>query len=97
MIFTQASMRETTYNNQKMTIGLNMSSIAGARMTGMGQTSVVNDANLTSVLGNEIILVDMGQVDDEDRPYLIVDKDSGKVYDIRKAEHVEHLTPKVNP
>lgn len=57
---------------------------------------LVNDANLRSFLGNdhEIELVDMGQIDDEDQKYLIVDKDTGNVYDIRKSEHVEHLTNK---
>jgi hypothetical protein len=42
-----------------MTIGMDMSTIAPARMTSM-EKSVANDANLTSFLGNEILLVDMG-------------------------------------
>jgi hypothetical protein len=28
-------------------------------------------------------LVDMGRIDEEDRQYLIVDKDTGDVYDMR--------------
>jgi hypothetical protein len=31
----------------------------------------------------EIELVDMGAIDETDRPYLIVDKDTGDVYDMR--------------
>ena len=34
----------------------------------------------------------MGNLDDEDHKYLIVDKDTGIVYDMRNEEHIEYLT-----
>ncbi len=30
----------------------------------------------------------MGRIDEEDRQYLIVDKDTGDVYDMRKEDHL---------
>ena len=27
--------------------------------------------------------LDMGQIDEEDKPFILIDKDTGKVYDIR--------------
>ena len=39
-----------------------------------------------------IDLIDMGQIDDEERPFMIVDKDTGHVYDIRRPDHVDALT-----
>lgn len=35
--------------------------------------------------------IDMGQIDEEERQYLIVDKDTGRVYDLRKEEQVDRL------
>jgi hypothetical protein len=37
----------------------------------------------------------MGEIDDEDKPFLIIDKDSGKVYDIRNENHLQRITDKV--
>lgn len=34
----------------------------------------------------------MGQFDDEDKMFLIIDKDTGRVYDIRNDMHVEKVT-----
>ena len=34
----------------------------------------------------------MGQIEEEQRPFMIVDKDSGKVYDSRNELHVGKLT-----
>lgn len=47
-----------------------------------------NTSRLLSVRSNseysqDIELVDMGRIDEEDRQYLIVDKDTGDVYDMR--------------
>jgi hypothetical protein len=36
--------------------------------------------------------VDMGEIDDEERPFMIIDKDTGKVYDIRDDKQLERLT-----
>lgn len=45
-----------------------------------------------SEYSQDIELVDMGRIDEEDRQYLIVDKDTGDVYDMRNQEHVDYLT-----
>jgi len=34
----------------------------------------------------------MGQIDEEERPFMIVDKDTGRVYDMRNDKHVDRLT-----
>ena len=39
----------------------------------------------------EMELVDMGRIDEEDRQYLIVDKDTGDVYDMRNQDHCDFL------
>lgn len=36
--------------------------------------------------------VDMGQIDEEERPFMIVDKDTGRIYDVRNDAQVERLT-----
>ena len=53
-----------------------------------------SDQNLVEFLGNEenILEVDMGQIDEEERPFKIVDKDTGRIYDIRNDKHIERLT-----
>lgn len=51
------------------------------------------DNNLAEFLGNEDYSeVDMGQIDEEELPFMIIDKDTGKVYDIRNDKHVERLS-----
>ena len=35
--------------------------------------------------------VDMGNIDEEDRPFIIIDKDFGKLYDIRNDKHIDRL------
>lgn len=44
-----------------------------------------------SEYSQDIELVDMGRIDDEDRQYLIIDKDTGDVYDMRNQEHIDYL------
>ena len=39
-----------------------------------------------------IDLIDMGQIDDEERPFMIVDKDTGNVYDMRRPDHINALS-----
>lgn len=34
----------------------------------------------------------MGQIEEEELPFMIIDKDSGKVYDTRNDKHVERLS-----
>lgn len=44
------------------------------------------DEDYESFIGvpSEIELVDMGQIEEEDLPFLITDKDTGRVYDTRR-------------
>jgi hypothetical protein len=35
---------------------------------------------------------DMGKIDEEDRPYMIVDNDTGRIFDTRIDRHVEKAT-----
>lgn len=55
------------------------------------------DSNLWQFLRGEnmqsdIELIDMGQIEEEERPFMIVDKDTGNVYDSRNMTHVNRLT-----
>ena len=52
------------------------------------------DQNLADFLENDAnyLEVDMGQIDEEERPFMIVDKDTGRVYDMRNDKHVDRLT-----
>mmetsp|Transcript_19332 Transcript_19332/g.32918 ORF Transcript_19332/g.32918 Transcript_19332/m.32918 type:complete len:147 (-) Transcript_19332:93-533(-) len=34
----------------------------------------------------------MGQIDDEEKAFMVFDKDTGKVYDLRNDKHMERLT-----
>ena len=34
----------------------------------------------------------MGKIDEEDRPYMIVDNDTGRIFDTRIDRHVEKAT-----
>ena len=34
----------------------------------------------------------MGQFDEEDRPFLFIDKDTGRVYDLRDENSIKRLT-----
>ena len=36
----------------------------------------------------------MGQLDDEEKQFLIFDKDTGKIYDIRNETHLSKITDK---
>ena len=36
----------------------------------------------------------MGEIEEEDKKFLIIDKDTGKAYDIRNENHVERITKK---
>ena len=43
-------------------------------------------------MSEDYLEVDMGQLKDEERQFMVVDKDSGRVYDLRNERHVERLT-----
>ena len=36
----------------------------------------------------------MGELDEEERQYLLIDKDTGKVYDLRNDMHLQRITSK---
>lgn len=36
----------------------------------------------------------MGQIEEEDRPFLLIDKDTGRVYDMRNENHLKKLNEK---
>ena len=38
-----------------------------------------------------IELIDMGQIEEEELPFMIVDKDTGNVYDSRRPDHIDAL------
>jgi hypothetical protein len=38
--------------------------------------------------------IDMGEIDEEERQYLLIDKDTGKVYDLRNEQVIEKITSK---
>ena len=38
--------------------------------------------------------IDMGELDEEERQYLLIDKDTGKVYDLRNDMHLQRITSK---
>jgi len=37
-------------------------------------------------------MVNMGAIDEEERPFMIIDKDTGRIYDMRNDNAVERLT-----
>ena len=80
-----------------MTMGLDISRITQTNPSRKTQGN--EDQQLLKLLKtNEeqdemgIDLIDMGQIEDEERPFMIVDKDTGHVYDIRRPDHVDALT-----
>jgi hypothetical protein len=50
----------------------------------------LNYGDIEDYLGDEsdLYIVDMGQIDVEERPFMVIDKDSGHIYDIRNDKHV---------
>jgi hypothetical protein len=45
----------------------------------------LDDSKIIEYLNNDNNFeeLDMGQIDEEDKPFILIDKDTGKVYDIR--------------
>lgn len=48
--------------------------------------------NMIELNETGIYLQEMGEIEEEDKKYLIIDKDTGKAYDIRNENHVERIT-----
>lgn len=40
----------------------------------------------------DFIEIDMNVIKDEDKVFLVIDKDTGRAYDMRNERHVENLT-----
>jgi hypothetical protein len=38
--------------------------------------------------------IDMGELDEEEKQYLLIDKDTGRVYDLRNDTHLQRITSK---
>ena len=75
----------------------NISRITGMKME--QNSGFIDDSKMMELLQNEdgqdvFEEIDMGQIDEGDRPYLLVDKDSGRVYDMRNENHLKHLNEK---
>lgn len=79
-----------------MSMGLDISRITLTNPSRKTQGN--DDQNLLKLLKAEvdddmgIDLIDMGQIDDEERPFMIVDKDTGNVYDMRRPDHIDALS-----
>lgn len=79
-----------------MSMGLDISRITLSNPSRKTQGN--DDQNLLKLLKAEvdddmgIDLIDMGQIDDEERPFMIVDKDTGNVYDMRRPDHIDALS-----
>ena len=62
----------------------------------LSTSNFCDDSKMIELLQSEHIFddIDMGQIDDEDRPFLLIDKDTGRVYDIRNENHLSRLQEK---
>ena len=52
-----------------------------------------DDSKLMDILNNENIFeeIQMGQYDEEDKQFLLIDKDTGRVYDLRNENHLQRI------
>ena len=55
----------------------------------------ITDYKMAELLGDDYLEVNMGTLKEEERQFMIVDKDAGRVYDIRNERHVERLEEKI--
>lgn len=74
----------------------NISRITGAKMD--SSSNFIDDSKMIEMLQNEneniFEEIDMGQIDEEDRQFLLIDKDTGRVYDMRNEMHLQRLQEK---
>lgn len=73
------------------------------RATGAEQFSqFFEDKNIIDMLNDDaeggeekfFQAIDMGELDEEERQYLLIDKDTGRVYDLRNDTHLQRITSK---
>lgn len=57
-------------------------------------TNYLDDSKIIEFMNNDNNFeeLDMGQIDEEDKPFILIDKDTGKVYDIRNESVIQKLT-----
>lgn len=57
-------------------------------------TNFLDDSKIIEYLNNDNNFeeLDMGQIDEEDKPFILIDKDTGKVYDIRNESVIQKFT-----
>ena len=90
----QDSIAHGSISKKQMPSIGDVSAISGIqRQVTQTKSKSSSDIALAEFLGNEDYSeVDMGQIDEEELPFMIIDKDSGKVYDTRNDKHVERLS-----
>ena len=60
----------------------------------ISNSNFIDDSKMMELLQNEtgddniFEEIDMGQLDEEERQFLLVDKDTGRVYDMRNEMHL---------
>lgn len=77
----------------------NISRITGVKLETSTSNFIDDSKMMEALLQNEdgqdvFEEIDMGQIEEEDRPYLLVDKDTGRVYDMRNENHLKKLNEK---
>ena len=71
--------------------------VSGIHAGNIRLSNFADDSHLINILEmNEtgINLNDIGEIEEEDKMFLIVDKDTGRAYDVRNETHVEKITKK---
>jgi len=73
----------------------NISRITVPKMD-ISTSGVVDDSKRMDLLNNENMFeeLDMGQIDEEERQFYLIDKDTGRAYDMRNEVHLQILSEK---
>lgn len=60
-------------------------------------TNFMDDSKLIDFLENDgnFEELDMGQIEEEDKPFLLINKDTGQVYDIRNENVLRRISSQV--
>lgn len=70
--------------------------LTAANFNNYQNSNFIDDSKIIEMLQNDqsgfFQEIDMGQIDDEDKQFLIFDKDTGKVYDIRNEGQLQRIT-----
>jgi len=99
-VFSPSGMME---DPQLSPTGARMTKIQ-ERGTAAGEFSqfIEEDKNIIDMLNDDgeagaekfFQAIDMGELDEEERQYLLIDKDTGRVYDLRNDMHLQRITSK---